>query len=126
MKKITKFMVLPFIALLLLMAGCSQENGYDNVNVEEAKELIDSGEVVVLDVRTEPEFEQGHIPGAQLYPLQQIDQWSGQLDPDQTYVVVCRSGNRSTQASEYLSEKGFKNIYNMTGGMNEWTYETDK
>lgn len=110
---------------ILLITGCSG-GSYTDVTVDEAKELIDSGEVQVLDVRTPDEFAAGHIPGAKLVPLQVIESMLSELDKDQKYLVVCRSGNRSTQASGILVENGFKNIYNMTGGMNEWKYEMEK
>jgi len=111
---------------ILLITGCSGGGSYTDVSVDEAKELIDSREVQVLDVRTPDEFAAGHIPGAKLVPLQVIESMLSELDQDQKYLVVCRSGNRSTQASGILVENGFKNIYNMTGGMNEWTYEIEK
>ncbi|WP_226642484.1 rhodanese-like domain-containing protein [Mesobacillus subterraneus] len=110
---------------ILLITGCSG-GSYTDVTVDEAKELIDSGEVKVLDVRTPDEFAAGHIPGSKLVPLQVIESMLSELDQDQKYLVVCRSGNRSTQASGILVENGFKNIYNMTGGMNEWKNEIEK
>lgn len=116
-----KFMIV-FFAIFLLV-GCASEGSYQDVSVDEAKELISSGEVKVLDVRTDEEFLTGHIPGAQLIPLQVIEGKLSELDKNAKYLVVCRSGNRSAQASALLAENGFKNIYNMTGGMNEWTGE---
>jgi rhodanese-related sulfurtransferase len=110
---------------ILLITGCSG-GSYTDVTADEAKELIDSGDVQVLDVRTPDEFAAGHIPGAKLVPLQVIESMLSELDKDQKYLVVCRSGNRSTQASGILVENGFTNIYNMTGGMNEWKYEIEQ
>lgn len=111
--------------LLLLISGCSGAS-YKDVSVDEAKELIDSGEIKVIDVRTPEEFAAGHIPGAKLVPLQVMESMLSELDKDQKYVVVCRSGNRSTEASGILSENGFKNIHNMNGGLNEWKYELEQ
>lgn len=119
----------------LILAGCgtgtesggsTDSAGYQNIDIDEAKRMIDEENPIILDVRTEQEYNEGHIPGAQLYPLQEIESWYGQLDPEQTYLVICRSGNRSTQASEFLSGKGFNHLYNVMGGMNEWTYEVEK
>jgi rhodanese-related sulfurtransferase len=110
---------------ILFITGCSGAS-YTDVSVDEAKEMIDNGEVEVIDVRTPEEFSAGHIPGAKLVPLQVIDSMVSELDKNKKYVVVCRSGNRSTQASGILAEKGFSNIYNMTGGMNEWKYEVEQ
>jgi rhodanese-related sulfurtransferase len=54
-----------------------------------------------------------------------IEGMSEDLDKDKSYLLVCRSGNRSQQAAELLTANGFKNVFNMTGGMNEWTYEIE-
>lgn len=110
---------------VLLITGCSG-GSYTDVSVDEAKALIDNGEVQVLDVRTPDEFAAGHIPGAKLVPLQVIESMLSELDKEQKYLVVCRSGNRSAQASGILVENGFKNIVNMTGGISEWKFEIEK
>ena len=99
---------------------------FENVSADKAKEMIDEEKVIVLDVRTSEEYNSGHIPGSELIPLQVIEGMSADLEKDKSYLVVCRSGNRSQQAAEILASKGFKNVYNMTGGMNEWTYEIAK
>lgn len=112
--------------LMLLMLGACGNAGYKNVSQEEAKKLIDKKEVTVLDVRTPEEFQQGHIPGATLIPVQILDGSLGELDKDTAYLVVCRSGNRSVQASDILTNNGFTQVYNMTGGMNTWTYELEQ
>ncbi len=95
---------------------------FTNVDVNEALKLIEQG-IAVVDVRTPEEFAEGHIPGAKLIPLQEIDSRLKEFSVDEQYLIVCRSGNRSTQASEILVQNGMKKIYNMTGGMNEWTGE---
>ncbi|WP_066304932.1 rhodanese-like domain-containing protein [Bacillus sp. FJAT-29814] len=112
--------------LMLLMVGACGNAGYKNVSQEEAKKLIDKKEVTVLDVRTPEEFQQGHIPGATLIPVQILDGSLDELDKDTAYLVVCRSGNRSVQASDILTNNGFTQVYNMTGGMNTWTYELEQ
>ncbi|CEG27821.1 rhodanese-like domain-containing protein [Bacillus sp. B-jedd] len=109
---------------ILVITGCSSA-GYKTVSVEEAAGMIEDGQVKVLDVRTPEEYQSGHIPGSELIPLQVIDGLSGQLDKKQQYLVVCRSGNRSQQASEILAAKGF-NVLNMAGGMNEWTGDIEQ
>jgi rhodanese-related sulfurtransferase len=123
MKRLSYFLVL-FIVVLLTACGISSE-GYRNVSSEEAKQLIDKNEVVVLDVRTPEEYEEGHIPNSILVPVQELEFRLNELGKDEHYLVVCRSGNRSTQASEILINNKFTNIYNMTGGMNNWPYEIE-
>lgn len=117
-----KFLFILFVFSLL--TGCSSA-GYKNVNVEEAKKLIDDGKVEVIDVRTPEEYQGGHIPDSKLMPLQVLEGMLEELDPEKTYLIVCRSGNRSVEASNILIANDFKNVYNMTGGMNEWTYEVE-
>lgn len=109
-----------FLVGLLLLAGCSANTGYTNVSVAEAKKMIEKKEVTVIDVRTEEEFASGHIPNAKLLPLQQLQDRLDELDKEHAYLIVCRSGNRSAQASEILANEGFSHIYNMNGGMNQW------
>ncbi|MBK5213278.1 MAG: rhodanese-like domain-containing protein [Flavobacteriaceae bacterium] len=82
---------------------------------------------VILDVRTDAEFEEGFIPGAL-----QIDICNGseflkkakELDPEKSYFVYCRSGGRSGQACMLLNSVGIKNAYNLKGGIMEWQGET--
>ncbi|WP_072889069.1 rhodanese-like domain-containing protein [Ornithinibacillus halophilus] len=122
MKK--KVLLILIILVAILSACTSNENAtIVDVSVDEAKDLLDDEEVVVLDVRTIEEYSQGHIPNAQLLPLQELEARLSELNEDQKYLVVCRSGNRSAQASTILIQNGFQNIYNMTGGMNNWPYE---
>lgn len=111
--------------IFLLITGCSGAS-YTDVTVDEAQKMIEKGEVKVLDVRTPEEFSAGHIPGAALVPLQMMDGMLADLDKDQPYLVVCRSGNRSTEASGILANEGFTSIYNMTGGMNEWKHDIEQ
>ncbi|MBY0146158.1 rhodanese-like domain-containing protein [Neobacillus niacini] len=122
-----RFRLIFVIAFLLILAACGiSTEGYRNISSDEAKKLIDNKEVVVLDVRTPEEYQDGHIPNALLVPLQELENKLNDLDKTEPYLVVCRSGNRSTQASEILTSNSFTNIYNMTGGMNSWVYEIAK
>ncbi|MGG3560989.1 rhodanese-like domain-containing protein [Neobacillus rhizosphaerae] len=114
-----------FLLVAVFLTGCSGGN-YKNISANEAKGMIDEGKVIVLDVRTPEEYNSGHIPDAELVPLQVLDGMSSELKKDKSYLIVCRSGNRSQQASEILAEKGFKDIYNMSGGMNSWTYNLEQ
>ena len=127
--------ILLIIVSILMLAACgttdtSNENSggklYEDVNVEQAKNLIDNDEVVIIDVRTQEEFDEGHIPNAMLIPVDEIDNVMEEMDKDTSYLMVCRSGNRSAMASELLAKNGFQHIKNMEGGMNKWTYEVEK
>lgn len=126
--------ILPLFLLLLLLTGCggtasnaSSENDYQQISQEEAKEMMDTQDVIILDVREQDEYDSGHIPGAVLLPEGTIDEeTAAEVIPekDSTVLVYCRSGNRSKTASSALAELGYTNIYEF-GGINTWPYETE-
>ena len=99
----------------------------ESLTQEEAKEMMDTQEVIILDVREQDEYDSGHIPGAVLLPVGTIDEdTAAEVIPekDSTVLVYCRSGNRSKTASSALAELGYTNIYEF-GGINTWPYETE-
>ena len=107
--------LIPLVLLLLLFfCGCSEESAesemnYQQITQEEAKRMMDQGDVLVLDVRQAHEYESGHIPNAVLLTLQTIDaETASAVIPakDTTLLVYCRSGNRSKTASALLAELG--------------------
>jgi len=116
--------VIALTASLLLLTGCSSSAaGVTNMNVPDFSKKITESGVVTLDVRTPGEFMTGHIEDAQ-----NIDFESGSfksdiesLDKNGTYAVYCRSGNRSGQAVAIMHEAGFHNVYNLEGGVIDWT-----
>ena len=118
-------------AMLLVLTGCggtTVENTYQQITQEAAKEMMDTQDVVVLDVREQYEFDAGHIPGAVLLPVGSITKDSAAAvieDPDTVVLVYCRSGNRSKTASQALADIGYTNIYEF-GGINTWPYEIEK
>ena len=121
--------MIPLLLALLLLAGCggNTADGYQQITQEEAKEMMDSQEVIILDVREQDEYDSGHIPGAVLLPVGTIDETTAaQVIPekDATVLVYCRSGNRSKTASAALADLGYTNIYEF-GGINTWPYETE-
>mgnify|MGYP005757775845 FL=1 len=122
--------MLPLLLSLLLLTGCggnSADSSYHQITQEEAKEMIDTQEVIILDVREQDEYDSGHIPGAVLLPVGTIDETTAAEvipEKDSTVLVYCRSGNRSKTASSALAELGYTNIYEF-GGINTWPYETE-
>ncbi|ASN83020.1 rhodanese-like domain-containing protein [Deinococcus ficus] len=106
----------------VLLAGCAPKSAggdYRNVSVTDLKAAVEGG-AAVLDVRTAAEFAEGHIGGAANIPLDSLGARTGELDPAQPLYVICRSGSRSAQASALLVGAGFRDIRNVTGGMNDW------
>jgi rhodanese-related sulfurtransferase len=116
--------VIALIASVLLLAGCSSSaSGVTNMNVSEFSQKITETGVVTLDVRTPGEFAEGHIEGAQLIDFQSgnFENEIASLDKNATYAVYCRSGNRSGQAVKVMHDAGFHNVYNLNGGVIDWT-----
>ncbi|MDQ0158411.1 rhodanese-like domain-containing protein [Alkalibacillus salilacus] len=92
----------------------------NEITTDEVKQLLENKEDVnLLDVREPEEIEQGHIPGIKHIPLGSLEERKDELSQDQEHVVICRSGNRSGKAVQYLEQHGF-NAKNMVGGMLDW------
>ncbi|GMW04030.1 MULTISPECIES: rhodanese-like domain-containing protein [Dehalococcoides] len=125
------------LALLLtfcgVFTGCDTGSAVDdanlpavqNISVAEAKALIDrnavSADFIILDVRTPSEYAQGHIPGAlNLDYYASFEASLSAFDKTKTYLVYCRTGNRSASAARLMLDNGFAAIYNMQGGINAW------
>src|SRR5699024_9127056 len=124
MKK--RILPLLFSALLMLTAcgGAASGAAYQEISQEKAKEMMDTQEVLILDVREQDEYDGGHIPGAVLLPLGSISEESAARvipEKDTTVLVYCRSGSRSKKAAKALAELGYTGIYEF-GGIRTWTY----
>ena len=121
--------ILPTLLSLLLLTGCggTSADGYQQITQDEAKEMMDTQEVIILDVRERDEYDSGHIPDAVLLPVGTIDETTAAEvipEKDSTVLVYCRRGNRSKTASAALAELGYTDIYEF-GGINSWLYETE-
>ena len=113
------------LALVLLLTACAQAASYEQITQEEAKQIMDTTNgYILLDTRTQEEYDQSHIPGALLIPHTKIAERAEEElpDKDQVILVYCRSGNRSKQASEVLVELGYTNVKEF-GGIIDWPYE---
>ncbi len=105
-----------------------QTIGYKQISQDEAKEMMarDDGHIIV-DVRRQDEYDEGHIPGAILIPNENINTTRPKelKDLDQIILVYCRSGRRSKEASDKLAKMGYTKVYEF-GGIITWTGETVK
>ncbi|MBY3621813.1 rhodanese-like domain-containing protein [Acinetobacter sp. CUI P1] len=91
------------------------------ISPQEVAEQLEEGKSLnVLDVRELAEWVEGHVEGAKHIPLGQLVERHKELDRDQEFIIMCRSGNRSGLACELLHEKGYK-VVNMTNGLTAWT-----
>ena len=118
------------LIMLMLLTGCKENaadaGGYRQITEDEAAVMMDEeSNYVILDVRTEEEYKEKHIPGAVNIPNESIgNEEIAQLsDKDQLILIYCRSGNRSKQAAYKLVNLGYTNIVEF-GGINEWDGET--
>ena len=125
-----------FLLMLLTLAlpfgcvGCSDDGSatYDQISGAKAKALMDSESgYIIIDARTQEEYDQGHIPGAILIPEYEIaDRAENELpDKNQLILVYCRSGRRSKIAAEELVKLGYTNVKEF-GGIIDWEYEIVK
>ncbi|RNI15830.1 rhodanese-like domain-containing protein [Methanohalophilus sp. RSK] len=115
----------------LTLAGCVQQEAdnttpqtekceFSDVSAAEAFNMIETGDIFILDVRTQSEYDNGHLEDSHLIPVSELE---GRLDevPSETAILVyCRSGRRSVTASNILLDAGYCDVYNMEAGFNEW------
>ncbi len=109
-----------------VQTGSTKELSSMKIKPEEAKSRLDKGEnIILLDVRTEEEYVEKHIPNSILIPVEGIDKDAPAklTDKNATIFVYCRSGRRSAIAVEVLTLMGYTNVYDL-GGLNDWPYET--
>ena len=106
----------------------SEVISYKNISPEEAKKRLESENgIVLLDVRTQEEYDEKHIPKSLLIPVDVIETEAAEKlkDKNATIFVYCRSGRRSITASEALVKMGYTKVYNL-GGIIDWPYETER
>lgn len=149
MKKLKGTIILITVVLTLFSCGCGKENdikndniikenitenstvnslGYEQISGEEAKKIMDSETgYIIIDARTQEEFDEGHIENAILIPEYEISERAEKELPDknQLILVYCRSGRRSKIAAQALVELGYTNVKEF-GGIIDWKYEVVK
>ena len=125
------------MTFICILSGCGnadsvqnteQKSGYKQVPMEEGLELMEAdSDYILLDVRRDDEFEEGHIPGAINIPNESIgkEEIAELPDKDQTIYVYCRSGNRSKQASQKLVDLGYTDVIEF-GGIIDYSGEIEK
>jgi rhodanese-related sulfurtransferase len=105
-------------------ASASQTPHKSGISPEDAKAMIGTEGVVLVDVRSEEEYNAGYIPGAILLPVDQIAAQAATVLPDKSakVIVYCRSGRRSADAANQLVQLGYMQVYDL-GGIQSWPYE---
>ena len=119
------------LVMALFLCGCTgarEKIDYVQITQEEAKRIMEEETgYLIVDVRTQEEYAEGHIPGAINIPNESIGNTNPSQLPDQKQklLIYCRSGNRSKQAAEKLAALGYSNVYEF-GGINTWNGEIEK
>lgn len=132
-KKSTILIIILVGMLSLISCGKSEDVTVEKVTVtkissEDAKKIIDEeSSVVILDVRTEEEYNSGHIENSILISVDDLEDRAEEIlkDKEQKILIYCRTGNRSNTAGKILKEMGYTNLYDF-GGINTWKYELVK
>ena len=131
MKRFSVILIL-IITCTAILYGCTSggenkmENSYERITPAEAKAIMDEREdYIILDVRTQEEFDEAHIDGAILIPDYEIADKAESIlkDKNQLILVYCRSGRRSKNAASELVKLGYTNVKEF-GGIIDWPYET--
>ena len=121
MKKIITLLI---FSLSIFLVSCDNA-GFEVISASTGKTMMDNdSSIILVDVREQSGYNEGHIEGAILLPLGLIEAYAESIliDKDATYILYCRSGNRSNQAAEIFVNLGYKNVYDM-GGIIDWPYE---
>ena len=120
--------VLILIGLVLVSATAywyvlpgEKQGEYGDVSVRDAKELIEGNpSLVILDVRTNEEYTNGHIEGTINIPIDELEERLDELNNNDELLVYCRTGNRSRTAIEILNENAYEKLYHMNEGISAW------
>ena len=120
----------PIALVLLGLSGCASQPAAvaepaagetlpANISVDQAHQLYEDG-TFVLDVRTQEEWNDFHIPNTTLIPLDELESRLSEVPADQPIVVICRSGNRSQVGRDTLKQAGYENVTSVDGGVTAW------
>lgn len=124
-----RILIFNLLLFTILASSCSQAQNVKELSVPDfEKQLASTGTKTILDVRTAGEYQSGHLPDAVLldYYKDDFKQQLSKLDKNKPVFVYCASGGRSGSASDILSDMGFKQIYDLKGGINAWKREAKK
>ncbi|MGL5973499.1 MAG: rhodanese-like domain-containing protein [Oscillospiraceae bacterium] len=99
---------------------------YKKISSHDAKNLIESGDAILLDVRTSQEYKEGHIKNSILTPLNTV-YYNNDIpeDKDASIIVYCKMGVRSQNFAFILDSLGYKNVFDL-GSIKDWPYELEK
>jgi rhodanese-related sulfurtransferase len=110
------------LLLVFMVLRVLPPRGVKKISVDELAEVMKEPKgKQLIDVREVQEYRSGHIQGARNIPLGQVKSAVSGIPKDKDTYLICESGLRSAQAARILKKEGFKNLYNVSGGMKKWT-----
>lgn len=121
------YLVLSLIIVMVLVA-CQSQTQIQSIDGDTVYQMLqDHTDFVLVDVREQDEYDEGHIPNSVLIPLETIEEDFEKKVPskDIKIVVYCRSGRRSKEAYDKIVKLGYKDVYDL-GGIQDWTYDIEK
>jgi rhodanese-related sulfurtransferase len=131
-KKLTGYIILLFVILFgFILPSCRAQQGQSvtALSPKEASDLIEKhkgdSNFVILDIRTPGEYQSGHLQNAVMidYYSKSFADEIGRLDKEKSYLVYCRSGNRSARSMDLFKKLQFQKIYHLSSGINSWMSE---
>lgn len=93
---------------------------FKRISIETTRQMLQNGDVQLVDIRDEQSYQMGHIAGARHLDNTSLQDFLIEGDPDQPVIVYCYHGNSSQPAAAFLNEKGFDDVYSMDGGFEVW------
>lgn len=124
-----KLILFAFVLMTSISCASAGGEGYQSIAPAKAKEMMGNPDIIWIDVRTAGEIQEGFIKGTEVfadYNNGAFEQLIATLDKSKTYVIYCRSGGRSSSASALMANKGFKQVYNLSGGISSWDGEISR
>ncbi len=128
----TRYILLLFVILVgFILPSCraQQDQNITALSPKEASKLIETHtgdpDFIILDIRTPGEYQSGHLKGATMidyYSKSFVDE-IGRLDKEKSYLVYCRSGNRSAHSMDLFTKLQFQKVYHLSAGINSWISE---
>lgn len=113
------------VGLLAGMTGCA--GAYTTISADDVQQRLASGDpVFLLDVRTPGEYDSGHLPGAALIPVQELEPRLSEVPKDRTVIAYCLTGSRSAEAAGLLAGSGYGDVFNMAQGIQAWRGQIER
>ena len=111
-----------FLVLLMMVTMVTHVLAAEkNISARDAKALLDTNKnMYLLDVRTPQEYSQGRLAGSVLIPINEVEHRLREVPKNKTIIVYCAVGSRSKPVANFLSQQGYKDVYNMTDGIVGW------